>query len=242
MPAGQLRRKSLNCAACKARVGERHQLGCDVERCPRCGFQFIMCVECGCPESMPDETWPPPMNERLIWTGDWPGIAECHSFDLFREVRTSNGPVLTEDLNRLLEETEWDRWRKRFVRTSLSQAFVEMKRKHIVWSRGWQLSRREAIAEVTDKAMRTLEEAERVDGYAFYTWEGHRRKRRGRDFAIYFGQVQHPIVGPIGRSDAEVGKIVCECLKNHGVDYLWEGDPSRPIRVIAKSIAVLDAS
>lgn len=31
------------CHDCKAPHGEYHHLGCDVERCPRCGGQLISC-------------------------------------------------------------------------------------------------------------------------------------------------------------------------------------------------------
>lgn len=33
-----------NCHDCSAEVGKEHMLGCDTERCPRCGMQLISCV------------------------------------------------------------------------------------------------------------------------------------------------------------------------------------------------------
>ena len=33
------------CHDCGAKVGELHQLGCDMERCPVCGCQLISCDE-----------------------------------------------------------------------------------------------------------------------------------------------------------------------------------------------------
>lgn len=33
-----------NCNDCSAAIGEEHIIGCDIERCPRCGMQLIGCV------------------------------------------------------------------------------------------------------------------------------------------------------------------------------------------------------
>ncbi|MFV2016029.1 MAG: hypothetical protein ACC656_11400 [Candidatus Heimdallarchaeota archaeon] len=35
----------VSCSDCAVKVGEEHQLGCDIERCPKCGTQLI---SCGC--------------------------------------------------------------------------------------------------------------------------------------------------------------------------------------------------
>lgn len=31
------------CHDCGAEIGEQHQLGCDMEQCPRCGGQYFLC-------------------------------------------------------------------------------------------------------------------------------------------------------------------------------------------------------
>lgn len=36
---------NITCHDCDAKVGELHQLGCDMERCPVCGGQLISCSE-----------------------------------------------------------------------------------------------------------------------------------------------------------------------------------------------------
>jgi hypothetical protein len=122
------------------------------------------------------------------------------------------------------------------VRTTLTEALAEMGRRGILWSRGWYLNRRQEVAELAKRALTSLERGERVLGYAYYTWQGAWRRKRGRDFALHVGQVQHPDQGPVGLCTAEVGTVVTDCLRQHGVRHRWDGDPERPIRVVTASI------
>src|SRR5262249_55224737 len=191
------------CHDCGARPGEYHRLGCDVERCPRCGFQLLTCLMGGCPESMPGEPWPPPLDDREVWTGEWPGERECREFGWYCRMDPdkglqpceANAPGADTDLNRLFAEAEWDRRERRYVRTTLTEALAEMGRRGIVSSRGSPLKRREGVADLAELAKGNLAQGEPVQGYAFYTWEGARRKRQGKDFALHFGQVKHPDLG-----------------------------------------------
>src|ERR1043165_1342938 len=40
------RSHTLACPDCHAAPGEYHELGCEVERCPYCGHQLLMCLIC----------------------------------------------------------------------------------------------------------------------------------------------------------------------------------------------------
>ena len=65
--------KLKNCHDCGAKPGSFHQPGCDVERCPYCGGQLLLCSHQG-------KTNPPPDDDRMPWTGEWPGVKESQEF------------------------------------------------------------------------------------------------------------------------------------------------------------------
>jgi hypothetical protein len=108
---------SSTCHDCGVAVGQLHVRGCDVEQCPYCGRQSITCP---CEELgigfVPDD-------DRMPWTGLWPGDAECLEFGWFCR-RTERGwqpcepdaPGAGPDINRLRTEGVWDRELKRFVK------------------------------------------------------------------------------------------------------------------------------
>jgi hypothetical protein len=101
------------CPDCAAGVGEYHVLGCDVEQCPYCGGQLIFC----------DCRRKPPLDDRLLWSGHWPGVMECREFGWYARMVPGRGwvscapnePGASEDLNRLHVEGGWSRKRNRFV-------------------------------------------------------------------------------------------------------------------------------
>jgi predicted Zn-ribbon and HTH transcriptional regulator len=90
------------CPDCGVHVGLPHEQGCDVARCPECGTQRIQCDEPG--HDIDDD--------RAVWTGLWPGLAECRRLGWYVGGR--------EDLNRLAfagatGELSWDSTRQEFV-------------------------------------------------------------------------------------------------------------------------------
>lgn len=90
------RELSPRCPDCATPIGHDHTSGCDVARCLATGSQRLGHGRCPCD---PD-----------VWTGQWPGDAECHEFGW------TLGPGLP-DLNRLHTEAVWNPATKRWVRT-----------------------------------------------------------------------------------------------------------------------------
>ena len=93
---------SEKCHDCGASVGELHDDGCDVERCPDCGGQLI---SCGCVELE---------HPRIAWDGEWPNSAACREFGFWCYwgpgwIRCEQDhPQATGDMNRLHSECRWD--------------------------------------------------------------------------------------------------------------------------------------
>jgi hypothetical protein len=120
--------KSQHCPACNAKPGMLHRTGCDVEHCPRCGQQLLTCGHFlfGTVKAPPDQ-------ERLPWTGEWPGVQECREFGWWAKPNpegssyeacapamsasksSSSGPahlnVCAEGRNQLQQSPSWGRVR-----------------------------------------------------------------------------------------------------------------------------------
>jgi hypothetical protein len=121
------------CHDCGVLPGQLHDLGCDVEQCPRCGGQLISCkciyeingmngatlesehpqiYENGPTDEMYekfDDEWG---ERRIAWSGEWPGFVECREFGWYAKRNPSgpgyircdkDDPDASEDLNRLDE-------------------------------------------------------------------------------------------------------------------------------------------
>lgn len=83
------------CPDCDVPAGQCHLDGCDVARCMTTGLQRLGHGPCDC---APD-----------IWTGTWPGKAECNEFGW------TYGPGLPY-LNRLHTQAVWSPEKKRWIR------------------------------------------------------------------------------------------------------------------------------
>jgi hypothetical protein len=110
------------CKDCHVEPGTAHSEGCDVARCMLTGIQRIQhdcaphCDSCSCTPCEPD-----------IWTGEWPGVAECREFGWWCYFGPDHGergwvrcaaddPRARPDLNRLLFDAVWDPNIKRWTR------------------------------------------------------------------------------------------------------------------------------
>ena len=106
--------KEQQCHDCGALPGELHENGCDVERCRACGGQAL---SCGCKVR---ET------ERMPWTGEWPGVAECREYGWYAKLVPGKGwvqcekndPEASEDLNRLYRDALWSRDLGKFIKNT----------------------------------------------------------------------------------------------------------------------------
>lgn len=131
------------CGSCGVGPGSRHVYGCDIERCPRCGGQWVACdciyIVCGLDPASLEEThrdvyengptdemeakWDAEWGEkRMPWMGEHPGAAECREYGFWCiwhwgwcSVRAGTLGA-TEDLNRLYTECTWDAAQQKMVR------------------------------------------------------------------------------------------------------------------------------
>ena len=71
----------------------------------------------------------------------------------------------------------------------------------------------------------------------FYTMKCKFKMQQGKNFSLFYGQIKHPTLAPIGLPDARVRKIVCDCLDEQEVKYRLDSNLERPIRVVTASIS-----
>jgi len=91
------------CPDCACEQGQPHKGGCDVERCPECGYQRLTC---SCITELPD----------LPWTGVWPGRDEAAALGFYCRWggatwiacdATEQGAM--PDLNKLYNKAKWNK-------------------------------------------------------------------------------------------------------------------------------------
>lgn len=110
------------CGDCGAYPGQQHSEGCDVARCLWTGDQRLKCTF----DDDDDDGFAEEPHDcgKDIWTGRWPGEAECEEFGWWTRW-TDNGwercgpdaPGARPDLNRLngMQGASWNREAKRWV-------------------------------------------------------------------------------------------------------------------------------
>jgi hypothetical protein len=123
------------CPDCRAVIGDEHDDGCDVARCMAYGTQRVQCspgarmvVRGILPNGGVDVDWETDGHDcgRDVWSGRWPGLAECEEFDWWavfvpygnpswRPVAAGT-PGAVHDLNRLVVEAKWSPELRRWVR------------------------------------------------------------------------------------------------------------------------------
>lgn len=118
------------CQDCGVQVGQPHGDGCDVARCLATGLQRISCGGNHPDMGVVGPPYQPGVAVcgRHVWTGTWPGEAECVEFGWWSYFTPETGwvrcsglddhPEAGPDLNRLYSgEAWWDRdagrWRLR---------------------------------------------------------------------------------------------------------------------------------
>lgn len=127
-----------SCPDCGVSPGGQHEDGCDVARCLFTGRQRLQC-DGYLPHALQDvphigQPSPgclvPVDCGRDIWTGLWPGEAECREYGWYSWFRAPepgetygewvrcdpDHPEAGPDLNRLVLECTWDRGARRWVR------------------------------------------------------------------------------------------------------------------------------
>ena len=86
--------------------------------------------------------------------------------------------------------------------------------------------------ELATKAVELKKAGKIVNGCAFYHSQSNADKRNGQDFYITYGVLDTTEFGEIGLPTVEVGKIVSSCLTKVGVQWEWNGDPTKNIKVV----------
>lgn len=116
------------CPDCQVPAGTAHEDGCDVARCLATGGQRLSCRQPTTRHDLADGAavgFIPHDCGSDVWTGEWPGVAECREFGWWVQDRCAEGlgwvpctpdaPGATEDLNRLARDARWSPAQARWV-------------------------------------------------------------------------------------------------------------------------------
>lgn len=120
----------------------------------------------------------------------------------------------------------------------LNKAFREMRKRGLLAYQSFMCCTTCGGAEIANKISKLLEDGKRtkesITGCCFYHKQATERRDRGDSFMLQYGPVGvSGIEDDVGLPTEDVGKIVCECLKEAEVEYRWDGDPNRCVEVVA---------
>ena len=139
-----------SCPFCEVQCGEYHRNLCELEQCPYCGF---FCHNCGSNTgkcaNIDNALYPVPLDDRIPFTGEWPGANECRDWGWYAIPQhdceanpekawlacSPMAPKALPNYYRLSVDAEWSREDKRFVRTTLTKAFNDMRQCGLLWLR-----------------------------------------------------------------------------------------------------------
>lgn len=108
-----------DCNNCGVSPRSQHESGCDTARCQYTGLQEISC------------SFSSTLNHKIhahtcipdVWTGRWPGVAECEEYGFWSYFVPGqwiscdrDHPEAVHDLNRLVLECMWDREQQKWIR------------------------------------------------------------------------------------------------------------------------------
>ena len=121
------------------------------------------------------------------------------------------------------------------VKQKLLAAFKVLRSKHKILCRAnFWCCQTCAGYDITVKATEVLDKGKVVNGCAFWTNQDEENfKDRG---AVYlaFGQMNSEKYGPVGLTDEECGRVICDVLKANWLDYEWDGTGGN--RILVKAV------
>lgn len=126
------------------------------------------------------------------------------------------------------------------AKNRLTLAFALLRKKGLIARQRFSCCRScagyELATYASDAVDKDSRQKDKIKGCVFYTRQSDFVEKYGRSYracSLYlsFGQLETTKHGGIGLETVEVGKLVCECLKEVGLPFEWDGNPDECILV-----------